>query len=236
MLASVDDLIQGGVDETLTAQEQPDLEQLLAQSGPAREQFESLRELARALNDVPLVAVPSVRDSVLDRIRLSQHQRPMRSPSVGRRAGRRAFVIGWAAAAAVIIAIGVQRLPHLRDLSGEHAGGAVTRPSDDGWTTVARFVTDGSTLVVRQNGQRFVFLPRVPAEGRVTIQWVPEQLDFVEAVADADLRERDRGLVTFPPGTAPMSLMLISRNSGVAAPVTVTVAGKELFRWTVVSP
>lgn len=235
MFVADEDLIQGAVDGTLTPEEQGELERLLARSAPSRAELESQLALTRALNDVPLVSVPSVRDSVLERIRSLERQRPVPFP-YKRRNRRRAFVLGWAAAAAVVIAVGIQQIPHFAALNGDRAGGAMTRTGVDEWTTVGRLARDGSTLTIQQNGDRFTFLPRVPADVPVTIEWNPEQLTFEEATAITDRREARGGRVTFPARSQQTSLVLENQHRNGKAVVTVTAAGKELFRWTVVPP
>ena len=236
MLVPDDDLIQGAVDGTLTDQEQAELAQLLARSEPSRANFQSLMALSLALNEVPLVPAPAIRDSVMQRIRSTSRPLPATSVAWRGRGRRRAFVLGWAAAAAVVIAVGLQQMPRGNRANPSHAGGAMTRVEADDWTTVARFAREGSTLIVRQNGDQFAFQSRVATGAPVTIEWDPARLSFAEAGESAELREIKRGRVSFPTRTRPVSLVLSTRNRSETTIVRVTAAGKELFQWAVGPP
>ena len=232
MLVADEEIIQGAVDGTLTSGEQAEFARLLARSEPSRANFESLRALSLALNEVPLVPAPAIRHSVMERIRSTSRQvAPAPSMTSRGRGRRRAFVLGWAAAAAVVIAVGIHEFPRGGAGNPAHAVGAMKRIEADEWTTVARFSTEGSTLVVRQNGDHFAFQSQLPVDAPVAIEWDPQQLAFAEAGQSADLREIKHGRVLFLTHTRPVSVVLSTRSHSETAIVRVTAAGKEFFRW-----
>lgn len=227
-----EDLMQRAVDGAVTADEREELTRMIASSSAVRVQYESLVELVRQLDAVPLVSGPSVRDAVLDRIRSRAPLpfSPAGSTDSGRR--RRAFTLAWAAAAVLVIGIATERLswgPHVTDA---RSAGAMTELSFDEWPAVARLSSGGSTLTVRRSGDRFALQTRVRTDGPIAVEWDPDQLSFSEAAGSADVRDIARGRVSFADHTKLVAVVLRAREREGTAMVRVTTAEREVFRWT----
>jgi len=231
-----EDLIQRAVDGAITADEREELTRMMASSSAVRVQYESLLELVRQLDAVPLVSGPSVRDAVLDRIRSRPPLPFSTAGSTDSWRRRRAFTLAWAAAAVLVMGIAIERLsmgPHVTDA---RSAGAMTELGFDEWPAVARLSSGGSTLTVRRSGDRFALQARVRTDAPIAVEWDPDQLSFSEAAGSADVRDIARGRVSFADHTKLVAVVLRARKREGTAMVRVTTAEREVFRWTAALP
>ncbi|GEM_PF-6357868 len=109
-----EELLSAYLDRELSPDEQAGVERWLAGSASVRDRLEELRAASRTVQGLPRTALPAdFADAVIDRIRRESMLRPAPVASVGRRR-HPAWWIGapLAAAAAVLIAVYTQGLPH----------------------------------------------------------------------------------------------------------------------------
>lgn len=192
------------IDGEATPREREEVQTLLSSSPEARRFYESMQELSQALDSMPLAAAPGVKHEVLAGIRprAAVASAPSRSPF----AARRRVVVGlaWAAAAALVLVVAVDRLP----LSGPRVDAgqaAASMPPRDvaAWPVLSRVESESATLTIRKSGERYALqLTNGPA-GRVTIRWDEEKLIFRSG--------------------APESVLILDRRAGAAGSAAVTV-------------
>ena len=205
------EIMQLDIDGQATAEEQSRLRHLLAASPEARAEYDSLRNLAGALDSVPLVEAPPMRESILPELHLAP---------VAKFHPRRRILLGlaYAAAAVIVIGVAVQRFvppPH-------SAAATMARLDTADWPTIGRASTEGARMTVHGNRNDFVVEVTVSSEGPFTVEWDGKKLS--PAVGEA----------TFQNLGKPVRLQLHRRNGVSGATVIrLQLPGKENLTTTI---
>ena len=158
-------LMHRAIDGEATADEQRQLDDLLASSPEARDTFAGLEDVARRLDAVPLVDPPPLRDLVMaaivrDELATRRHS--------GRAAKRRRYLaFAYAAAAVIIIAIAVHHAPP----TSQRAGATMMRADAAEWQLLARAASASGELTVRERGDELIVDGSSAAGGPVTVEW-----------------------------------------------------------------
>jgi hypothetical protein len=211
--AEIVELVNVVVDGRATDAERAELETLLETSPETRALFEGVREVARRLEAMPSVEPPrELRPSVLWQIRKKQVESPSRR--------RVLFGLGWAAAAAIVLAFLFLEQPGRRD--------TVATMAPIQWPVVAQ----DAHLIVRHQGDLYALEPLSPGpisielDRSLTIIGISGGLDasFGKTKANFTLRPSERAAV-------------IVRHQGGAGPAEVRMTvGNQLFTSRFVVP
>lgn len=170
------ELIGAVIDGEATSDELRLHRDFLDRSGEYREAFDATQKLARALDSVPLVDPPPMREWIMGVLRRTHPRRPARNTR------RRVLAIGWAAAAILVIAIALHR--------------ATPPPPHDAGATMMAMPLLGQAnagphrLTVRGDGD--VVQVEAAAPAGATIEWDPQRLLPLSGSAPASPRLRLR--------------------------------------------
>lgn len=174
------ELINLVIDGEATQQEGAELRDLLSRSAEARDFYESMREVTQALDAMPSVAAPGVANEVLERLRAEAQSAPVVEFRAAR--SRRRLVLGFAWAAAAVLAIGValDRLVLSGDgsdrVSPAQAAASMPPRGVDAWPVMARVESEGASLTIRRKGDRYALQAVTRQPGKVSVHWDDQKL------------------------------------------------------------
>lgn len=153
-------------------------------------------DLARQLDSVPLVQPPDVRGPVMERVRAGFSRPADRLKPV--RTHRLYVGFAWAAAAAIVIGVAIERVSVPRSQTA-----AVIAPLPiEGWPVVAR----AGELTVRRSGNHFAVQSSAPG----TIDWDRAKLSMTKVLPDSTVvLERRHGAS----GSADIRLSVAGREA-----------------------
>ena len=139
-MQAIEELMQLAADGAATPEQRIELQRFLASNPEARAKFESLQSLVNKLDSVPMADAPAI----------TNFWTPSVSAWQPRRASRRWFAVAYAAAAVLIVAIGV----HHAMVPGHATSASMT--AIDEWRVAGRAVAPNASVIVRTNGDEFV--------------------------------------------------------------------------------
>ena len=155
----IEELMQVAADGAATPEQRIELQRILATDPEARAKFESLQSLVRKLDSVPMADPPGI----------TNFWNPPAVAWQPRRPSRRWFAIGYAAAAALIIAIAIQHA-----MVPGQATSASMAPIEEQWRVAGRAVAPTASVTVRTNGDEFVVEIRTSL--KASMQYDPSKL------------------------------------------------------------
>jgi hypothetical protein len=220
------DLIQRIVDAEATTAERAELDAIMSTSPAARADYESMRDLVRQLDTWPIADAPLLKNEVLENLRghtvVSFHSRKR----------RRVFGLAWAAAAAVIVGIAIDQFRSREPVEPRDAAATMTRRGVMGWPVVARETSEGTTLTVRRENDRYAVILE-PVTAGVSLSWEPQQLTFSTAVAGKgyDGSNTRQGVATFAePANQAMVILGRVRDASGPAVLRAELSGREILK------
>ena len=213
------ELINLVIDGEATQQDGAEIQDLLNRSAEAREFYESMREVTQALDTMPSAAAPGVANEVLERLRAETHSAPVVEFRAARSRRRQVLGFAWAAAAVLAIGVAVDRLVVSSDssdrVSPAQAAASMPPKGVDTWPLLARVESEGASLTIRRRGDRYALEAVTGRPGKVSVRWDDQKL--------ALLSETSEGM-----------LLLQRRNDAAgSAVVTVLLEGKPVLRTSI---
>lgn len=239
------ELMNLALDGQATPTEQVELRAALEGSQEARNAYGELRELNAELEWYSSLALPEVKDAVMQQLRARVETRHIARKSNAiafESRPRRTLAWAWGVAAAAVLMVALY--PVLTQRSGEpvspnDARGSMTPPGSDGWPRISEVTSIEAsrqvTLVVRRSGDRFALDVAVSGQrsAPISVQWNPLQLNVLAFPAGAEDTSRTlkTGSITYPAEASGRDTFVFRRvvTSG-SSEVVVSVEGKELLR------
>lgn len=172
----ITELVNAVVDGEATREQQADLQELLRTSPETRAVFEATKDVADKLSGVKSEEPPAeIKLDIMARLRGGQAPSPVLSKSHKNRR-RTYFALGWAAAAAFVLAV------IIFDRRQPANTGATMAP------IVATYRSDSASLVVRRERDLFILEPLPTAHpATVSLTWDPQKLSFVGITGGSDV-------------------------------------------------
>lgn len=239
------ELINAAVDGEATPHERARLETILAGSPEAQRLFEATQEIAGRLDAARREEPPiSIRSAIMDEIGARADSRPgaTRSPVPAHAvwSGRKMwFGLGWAAAAAVVVAIVIVDPMHLAGRHDRADSGATMAPhASYDWPVVKTIEStdSGTQLIVRRDGDLTLLEVGVTAVNRlqplpVSLSWDPAAATAV-AISGGRDASSSKGQFNFTLGpSGDRGSVVVRPNRGVGTTeVTVFVNSKQVIR------
>ncbi len=208
------ELVNAAVDGVATAEQQAELERLLATSPDVREMYEATKDIARRLEALNVEPPAGVRSWLV------------RSPvALPRRAEARryTFAAAWAAAAALVLVFLVIGRQQMTD-----TGATMAPPA---WPVVERIAAQEATLLVRRQGELVSLEVIAPRPESVEIAWDASRVTFVGVFdeKDASLRKASVQFTLRDPSKR-AGVIVRARHGASAALVIVSVENREVLR------
>jgi hypothetical protein len=166
-------------------------------------------DLTRQLESVPLVEAPDFREAVMGSVRRAASPGGL-APAKSRRYVRRRMLVGLAWAAAVVIVVGFA-LERAYSPPPQTAAATMAPLAAEEWPVVARVRAEGSTLTVRQSGDRFAVESAPPG----TIDWDRAKLSMIEVL---------------PSGTV---ILQRRQDSSGSAEIRLSIAGRQILKTSI---
>jgi hypothetical protein len=226
------DTINRAIDGEASAAELALLDTAMQQSPEVRESWESMRELANALDSEPLVnPPPALRENVLQQLRKRRGKPPLHVASATAHHRRRRFAIAWAAAAAIVIATSVFVSTTLTDRNSrlrDRAAGTLTPVDSASWPVLTHASSaDGSTSVeIRSSGDVVAVTPSSSVARPITLEWNPASLRFV-SISGGHARRTGAAVVSFT--SAEGRPVIVLERVGAAPSYIVLRSGNDVL-------
>ena len=222
------ELVNAVVDGEATAEEQAELEHLLATSPHARELFDLTRDIARRLEAMRTFDPPAeLRKSIIDSVERRASARRRRTEPL-RFTRRRVFTLAWAAAAAIVLVFVIVGHHPMTD-----TGATMARAGALHWAEVARVPSQRGTLVVRRQGDLYSIEPVFNGPHPLTISmgWDPSNVTLI-GVSDEKDASFGKASVKFTLRDPSQRAVVIvrPRTGASAAPIWVSVGTAEVGR------
>lgn len=234
-----EELIHLSIDGVASLDERAELQRLMSESPEVRSRFDAMTMLVQELESPDGIDAPAgFRDEVLTAIRQrNQAAATILTPHfAGRQRRQRYVMLGYAAAAVVVIAVAVQ--PFI----GDRRSGPV-RPSDAsgsmaaaGWREVGQAGGANASIVVDRRGDAFRVRASFSHDDGATriVSWDQTKLRFTGSSAPAAALAVRPGAVTIVPNSGVQTAVIMLRSQenarGAAEVTALSLPDKQLVR------